>query len=154
MQRKPELSQIQFAKTEPVQFSASDQTKVHGYITRAAKADSTSIVVLVHGGPHGIRDYWGFDKYYDVSDDNGVSVVLLNSSKGQSFFEKISDKLFSMDTPLEQIIKENPCLVTTVAKGKYSDAFYKKFGKTLIDNMDHLPISRLTELFLEKIFTR
>lgn len=32
--------------------------------------------------------------------------------------------------------------------------YYKKFGKTLIDNMDHLPISRLTELFLEKIFTR
>lgn len=84
-----------------------------------------------------LGDYWGFDKYYDVSDDNGVSVVLLNSSKGQSFFEKISDKLFSMDTPLEQIIKENPCLVTPVAKGKYSDAFYKKFGKTDFIDLIH-----------------
>lgn len=79
----------------------------------------------------------GIYKYYDVSDDNGVSVVLLNSSKGQSFFEKISDKLFSMDTPLEQIIKENPCLVTPVAKGKYSDAFYKKFGKTDFIDLIH-----------------
>ncbi|NCB68802.1 MAG: A/G-specific adenine glycosylase [Bacteroidia bacterium] len=35
-----------------------------------------------------------------------------------------------------------------------TNSHYKKFGKTLIDNMDHLPISRLTELFLEKIFTR
>lgn len=84
-----------------------------------------------------LGDYWGFDKYYDVSDDNGVSVVLLNSSKGQSFFEKISDKLFSMDTPLEQIIKENPCLVTPVAKGKYSDVFYKKFGKTDFIDLIH-----------------
>ena len=84
-----------------------------------------------------LGDYWGFDKYYDVSDDNGVSVVLLNSSKGQSFFEKISDKLFSMDTPLEQIIKENPCLVTSVAKGKYSDSFYKKFGKTDFIDLIH-----------------
>jgi hypothetical protein len=35
-----------------------------------------------------------------------------------------------------------------------TNSHYKKFGKTLIDNLDHLPISRLTELFLEKIFTR
>ena len=35
-----------------------------------------------------------------------------------------------------------------------TNSYYKKFGKTLIDNLDHLPISRLTELFLEKIFTR
>jgi hypothetical protein len=35
-----------------------------------------------------------------------------------------------------------------------TNIYDKKFGKTLIDNMDHLPISRLTELFLEKIFTR
>lgn len=35
-----------------------------------------------------------------------------------------------------------------------TNSHYKKFGKTLIDNMDHLPISRLTELFLEKILTR
>ncbi len=78
MQRKPELSQIQFAKTEPVQFSASDQTKVHGYITRAAKADSKSMVVLVHGGPHGIRDYWGFDNEVQLLSQAGFNVLQVN----------------------------------------------------------------------------
>lgn len=78
MQRKPELSHIRFAKTEPVQFSSSDQTKVHGYITRAAKADSTSMVVLVHGGPHGIRDYWGFDNEVQLLSQAGFNVLQVN----------------------------------------------------------------------------
>ena len=68
---------------------------------------------------------------------------------------KISDKLFSMDTPLEQIIKENPCLVTSVAKGKYSDAFYKKFGKTdfidLIHKIDEKDYYKKLN-FKEKVF--
>lgn len=78
LDRKPEINQIQFAKTEPVHFNSFDETVVHGYITRAKKGDSKSMVVLVHGGPHGVRDYWGFDEEVQLLSQSGFNVLQVN----------------------------------------------------------------------------
>lgn len=84
-----------------------------------------------------LGDYWGFNKYYDTFDYKGVSVVLINSSKGLKIYDMIKDDLFSIDTPLEQIVKENPCLIAPAKKGKYSDFFYSKFEKSDFIDLIH-----------------
>ncbi len=78
LDRKPDLKGIQFAKTEPIKFSSFDQTTVHGYFTKAAKSNSKAMVVLVHGGPHGVRDYWGFNEEVHVLSQAGFNVLQVN----------------------------------------------------------------------------
>ena len=58
-----------------------------------------------------IGDFWGIDKYDpNFSDDKGVSVILLNTSKGKQAFNNISNDIFYKARNIEEAINENPRL--------------------------------------------
>ncbi|EAR26929.1 hypothetical protein PTD2_10123 [Pseudoalteromonas tunicata D2] len=86
------IAKDQLAFTEPVNFKSGDFT-VAGYFTKAKQqAQSKTIaplVLLVHGGPHGVRDTWGFDPEVQFLALNGYSVLQVNyrgsSGYGQQF---------------------------------------------------------------------
>ncbi|MCC2608099.1 alpha/beta hydrolase family protein [Planctobacterium marinum] len=64
---------------EYITFNASDGQKIHGYLTIPAKSDKPApLVTLVHGGPHGVRDYWGFDREVQMLANQGYAVLQLN----------------------------------------------------------------------------
>ncbi|RZA33746.1 MAG: S9 family peptidase [Lysobacteraceae bacterium] len=48
---------------KPFEFKARDGTTVHGYLTLppGSSGKNLATIVLPHGGPFGIQDYWGFD---------------------------------------------------------------------------------------------
>ncbi len=54
--------------------------RIHGYVTlpRGARAAPPPMVVVTHGGPHGIRDHWGFDPTVQLLASEGFAVLQVN----------------------------------------------------------------------------
>jgi dipeptidyl aminopeptidase/acylaminoacyl peptidase len=64
----------------PVSFKARDGLVIHGYLTRP-KGSATGrlpMVVMPHGGPFGIRDYWRFDDDAQLLASAGYAVLQVN----------------------------------------------------------------------------
>ena len=69
------------ARTEPISFTASDGQVISGYMTypKGMKAgDEIPLVTLVHGGPHGIRDYWNYNPEVQLLAAQGYGVLQVN----------------------------------------------------------------------------
>jgi len=80
-QFKPEFKSADFAQVEPIKFEASDGSMLNGFFTQAKakqKNELAPTVVLVHGGPHGVRDYWEFSTQVQYLVSNGYSVLQVN----------------------------------------------------------------------------
>ena len=77
--RYPNLPAESLASMAPVEFQVRDGATVYGYVTSAAKTPRPGpMVVLVHGGPHGVRDYWGFDPVVQLLASRGYHVLQVN----------------------------------------------------------------------------
>lgn len=80
-EHKTGLTNSEFVQVEPITFKASDGQKINGYFTAAKTKEQGKIapvVVLVHGGPHGVRDYWEFSSEVQYLALNGYSVLQIN----------------------------------------------------------------------------
>jgi dipeptidyl aminopeptidase/acylaminoacyl peptidase len=74
----------------PVEFEARDKTRLHGYLTLpSADAKSAPMVLLVHGGPHGVRDHWLWEPWSQLLASRGYAVLQVNfrgsGGYGQAF---------------------------------------------------------------------
>lgn len=66
-----------------------------------------------------IADYWGIEKVDKNLDNNiGTSMILLNSKKGELYFEKIKDKIEYRETPFESILGGNIALRKSIEPAK------------------------------------
>ena len=63
---------------EPFVMKARDGVELHGYLTRPGKAGPYPLVVLPHGGPHGVRDEWNYDWEVQLLANRGYAVLQLN----------------------------------------------------------------------------
>jgi dipeptidyl aminopeptidase/acylaminoacyl peptidase len=62
-------------------IDASDGLRIHGYLTlpRQRTPDAPPpLVVRLHGGPHGVRDGWGFDPEVQLLASQGFAVLQVN----------------------------------------------------------------------------
>lgn len=68
------------AETKPVSFKARDGLEIHGYLTLPfnKKAKNLPLIVMPHGGPHGPRDWWGFDSEAQLLANRGIAVLKVN----------------------------------------------------------------------------
>ena len=76
----------------PFELSARDGMILRGYLTEPAGAPGPrAMVVLVHGGPHGIHDDWGFNSRAQLLASRGYLVLQVNyrgsSGRGRDFEE-------------------------------------------------------------------
>jgi dipeptidyl aminopeptidase/acylaminoacyl peptidase len=77
--RSPHLAGKTMAMMEPVKFPSFDGKEIHGYLTLTEQQSAAKpMVVLVHGGPHGVRDYWGFDSEVQLLAKSGYNVLQVN----------------------------------------------------------------------------
>ena len=79
--RWPALKPEALAPMEPVQVKARDGQVLLGYVTRPpgkAAAKGLPLVVLVHGGPYGVRDEWNYDPDVQVLASRGYAVLQVN----------------------------------------------------------------------------
>jgi dipeptidyl aminopeptidase/acylaminoacyl peptidase len=63
---------------QPFTFKARDGLTLHGYITCPAGIGPYPMVVIPHGGPHGVRDYWEFDSEAQLFANRGYAVLQVN----------------------------------------------------------------------------
>jgi len=68
------------ASVEPFTLSARDGVTLNGYLTLPnGKADKDlPAVVMAHGGPHGVRDFWRFDSNAQYLASLGYAVIQVN----------------------------------------------------------------------------
>lgn len=68
----------QMRPRQPIEIEARDGLKLQGYLTQPAGPTPHPLVVLPHGGPHGVRDYWEFDWESQLLVSRGYAVLQLN----------------------------------------------------------------------------
>lgn len=74
------INRASFSESIPIEFKASDDHLVHGYITYPVgipETQSIPLVTLVHGGPQS-RDYWSFDREVQLLASQGYAVLRVN----------------------------------------------------------------------------
>lgn len=64
----------------PITLTARDGVKLHGYLTlpRGSTGRNLPLVLHPHGGPHGIRDDWGFNPEVQFLANRGYAVLQVN----------------------------------------------------------------------------
>lgn len=90
-----------------------------------------------------IGDFWGLgaEIAFDHEYTGAISLVLINTSKGKMFFEKVKDKLFVEERTVEEALKGNDQLNRPSTKNENRDSFLKLYKEnnyeTAIDSIYH-----------------
>ncbi|MEP4889296.1 MAG: S9 family peptidase [Aliiglaciecola sp.] len=69
------------ASQQPFQFTTDDNMQIHGYLTMPKGLEDNQkppMVVLIHGGPHGISETWGFYSEVQFLANRGYAVLQVN----------------------------------------------------------------------------
>jgi len=78
---RPWLHGQVMAAMEPIEFIASDGLTVKGYLTLPSVAPPDGgypLILNPHGGPHGVRDEWGFNGEVQLLASQGYAVLQVN----------------------------------------------------------------------------
>ena len=75
----PGIDPTQMRPMEPYKLKVRDGTEMYAYLTRPDDSDGPfPTVVLPHGGPHGVRDYWTFNPEVQILASRGYAVLQVN----------------------------------------------------------------------------
>lgn len=78
-QAMPWLEGKTFAEREAFKIQARDGLPLWGYLTLpSGKEENLPTIIIVHGGPHGVRDYWSFDPEAQLFASRGYAVLQVN----------------------------------------------------------------------------
>ncbi len=89
----PNLDRKDMSEMMPIEFTSRDGLTIHGYFSRPnnSKAKKLPMVVMVHGGPQGIRDSWCFNPDVQLLTSAGFAVLQVNfrisGGYGKSFLQ-------------------------------------------------------------------
>nr|WP_254304149.1 S9 family peptidase [Shewanella sp. VB17] len=80
LSEKKWLDPAEMAEVKPIKFTSRDGIDIHGYLTLPNGIDAKNLPLVVnpHGGPHGIRDTWGFDPQNQLIASQGIAVLQVN----------------------------------------------------------------------------
>lgn len=84
-----------------------------------------------------IADYWGIEKVNKNLDNNiGTSMILLNSKKGESYFNYIKDKIEWEETKFESILAGNIALQKAIDSPKINrELFFKDLDEKTFEEV-------------------
>ncbi len=88
----PWLKENEMARMKPVEYTARDGLKIHGYLTLPLDTEPKNlpVVILPHGGPWA-RDSWGFDPEVQFLVNRGAAVLQMNfrgsTGYGKAFWQ-------------------------------------------------------------------
>jgi acylaminoacyl-peptidase len=75
----PGLEEQKMRPVEPYEVKVRDGKTVYAYLTKPDDSNGPfPMVVMPHGGPHGVRDYWAFDSYAQMMASRGYAVLQMN----------------------------------------------------------------------------
>lgn len=83
-----------------------------------------------------LADFWGIDNIdKSMNDDKGTSLVVVNSDKGKELFEKLKDNMEYKEVNLDDAIKYNMNMVTSVKMNKIREKFFNELDKKDLDSL-------------------
>jgi dipeptidyl aminopeptidase/acylaminoacyl peptidase len=89
LSRRHWIEPQQMRPMQPITVEARDGMTLHGFLTEPAGDKPYPLIVLPHGGPHGIDDEWGYDGEVQLFAHHGYAVLQLNyrgsGGYGQAF---------------------------------------------------------------------
>lgn len=91
LKSRPDLEAGDLAPVYPIEVTVRDGLKVRGYLTlsEATRGRQLPMVVMVHGGPHGVYDGYGFDPVAQLFASRGYAVLQVNyrgsGGRGRAF---------------------------------------------------------------------
>jgi dipeptidyl aminopeptidase/acylaminoacyl peptidase len=90
---KPEIDANLMSPMLPIEFKARDGLTLHGYITIPASSNGKNLPLIInpHGGPHGVRDEWGFDPEVQLFASRGYAVLQVNYRGSGGYGTKFQD---------------------------------------------------------------
>ena len=86
-----------------------------------------------------LADFWGIDNIHPEMNDNvGTSFIVVHSSKGNNIISKINDKMKIISTNINDGIKYNSCMITSVKQNNKRKQFFYEFQKNTKIKIDTL----------------
>lgn len=91
--RLSQLKPITLVNMQPISLESRDGVMLHGYLTlpHQTAGQPAPLIVKVHGGPHGVRDYWGFSSENQYFAAHGFAILQVNfrgsNGYGRKFLE-------------------------------------------------------------------
>lgn len=97
-----------------------------------------------------LGDFWGIDEELQkMNDDKGISVVLINTEKGNELFEKIKSNLAFQKIDENQATRHNLSAVSSVKKPENYEAFMNDLDKAPFEELaKYLPKTTLKQWIL------
>ena len=82
-----------------------------------------------------IGDFWGIEKFTsEYNSDLGTSLVLINSKKGEAYFEKAKRRINCKEVPLDWALPGNPSLMQSMTRiSERRDEFFSDLDKEDFD---------------------
>lgn len=77
-----------------------------------------------------LGDFWGVkleNKSLDI--DKGTSVVIINSQKGEAYFDALKSIIFYEGSNLRDVLSFNQCTMKSIVMGKDRDYFFENIDK-------------------------
>jgi dipeptidyl aminopeptidase/acylaminoacyl peptidase len=77
---RPDLKSEDLSPTDPIELTVRDGMKIRGFLTtpKGSTGKSMPMIVVVHGGPHGPYDRYGFDPEVQLFASRGYAVLQVN----------------------------------------------------------------------------
>ena len=87
-----------------------------------------------------LGDYWIDQKNSSLDDNTGTSIVLINSKKGEAYFNEIRKKIKTEEVTLSSVIKGNPALLKplpqpSVSKSEFFNRIISEDFRYVVDSM-------------------
>ena len=96
-----------------------------------------------------IGDFWGVETIApEISDDMGVSLVIIHTNKGENLFEKIQPLIKSIPVAKDQSVSHNSAYYKSVVRPNERNFFFEDMNKL---SWDKLTKKYLTEKIVVKI---
>ncbi len=109
-----------------------------------------------------LADFWGIDRQEDkeYSDNKGVSLVIAHSAAGEEALSRIANQLFMEERNLDEAVKYNPRLVSSVKEPTGRSRFFNdmqagySFDRLRRKYMDNDSIRYRLKCLLKKILSK
>ena len=83
-----------------------------------------------------LGDFWGVEGLLEeLNDDKGVSLVLVNSEKGQHFFDRIKESCFVKEVAVEDALLNNLAAMESMKMNKHRRSFFEDLKKNSIEKV-------------------
>lgn len=81
-----------------------------------------------------LADYWGVEKLHkELYDDNGISLVIVNTKQGYKIWNKIIGNLKYEESDLSYAVENNPCIVKPVVMNRNRTKFFNMIKKKSLE---------------------